>query len=188
MSLVTTLMEDGLSAAFKLIPSYYLIGAAVVVLGCLLVWGKIWFHNKVEAEAQKIVNQYIATKAKDDAELKEVSTGINTKIQIQYLDRVKVITKVVHDNATVITQNVPDKDTILSDGWVSSFNASVLGQPIDVSLAKVATPSGVSAVDALNVDNVNYGVCLTYKTVAQGWQTWYVEQQAAVAKQNKKDK
>lgn len=188
MSIITTLMEDGLGAVFKLIPSYYLIGAGVIVLGSLFIWGKIWFHNKVEAAAQVEINKYIATKTKDDDELKEISTGVNTKIEIQYRDRVTVITKVVHDNATVITQNVPDTKTILSDGWVSSFNASVLGQPIDVTLAKVATPSGVSAVDALNVDNANYGACLTYKATAEGWQAWYAQQQAAVAKQNKKDK
>lgn len=188
MSIVTTLMSDGLSAAIKLVPSYYLIGAGVVVLGGLLVWGKIWFHNKVEAEAQKIINAYIVTQQKDAEALKEVSTGINTKIQIQYVDRTTVITKIVHDNATVITKNVPDTQTILSDGWVSAFNASVQGLAIDPTAASVKTPSGVSAVDALNVDNINYGTCLLYKATAQGWQAWYTQQQAAVAKQNKRDK
>lgn len=188
MSIVTTLLSDGLSAAIKLVPSYYLIGAGVVVLGGLLIWGKIWFHNKVEAEAQVIVNKYIATQQKDAEELKEISTGVNTKIQIQYVDRVQVITKVVHDNTTVIEQIVPDKATILSNGWVAAYNFSVQGLNIDQTAAADKTPSGVSAVDALNTDNVNYGVCLTYKAVAEGWQAWYVQQQAAVAKQNKKDK
>jgi len=188
MSILTTLLEDGFGAAVKLIPSYYLIGAGIILLGGLLLWGKIWFHNKVEAEAQKEINAYIVQKNKDDAELHEISTGVNTKVQIQYVDRVKVITKVVHDNSDVITKNVPDVKTILSEGWVSSFNSSVQGLNIDPTAAANTTPSGVSAVDALNVDNANYGICLQYKAVAQGWQDWYTKQQAAVAAQNKKDK
>lgn len=187
MSLLTSLSWDGLSALWKLVPSYYVIGAAAIVLAGLLIWAKVWFHNKVEAEAQKEINAYIATQKKDEAELQEISTGVNTKIQIQYVDRTKVIVKTVHDNTNVI-KDVPDTATILSDGWVSSFNSIVQGKPIDPAAASVKTLSGISAVDALNVDNLNYGTCLQYKEVAEGWQNWYVQQKQVIADQNKKDK
>ena len=188
MSIITTLLEDGVSAAFKLIPNYYLAGGAAVLLVGLFIWGKVWFHNKVEAEAQKEINAYIQTQKKDAAELSEVVLKNNTKIQIQYVDRVKVITKVVHDNAATVVKFVPDTHYILSDGWIAAYNSIVQGLPIDPTAASDKTPSGVTPVDALGVENANYGICLQYKATAEGLQTWVNTTKAAVAAQNKKDK
>ncbi len=188
MSIITTLLEDGVGAAFKLIPNAYLAGGAAVLLVGLFIWGKVWFHNKVEAEAQKEINAYIATQKKDADELHEIVTKTNTKIQIQYVDRVKVITKVVHDNAATVVKFVPDTHYILSDGWVAAYNNIVQGLPIDPTAASAATPSGVTPVDALAIDNANYGICLQYKATAEGLQAWVNATKAEIASQNKKDK
>jgi hypothetical protein len=187
MSIITTLMEDGLSAAFKLVPWYYTAGAAAVVLAGLLIWAKIWFDNKVEAEAQKEINAYIATQKKDDAELKEITLRNNNKIQVQYRDRVVTVTKIVHDNSSVIAKTVPDTAAV-SNGYVAAYNSIVVGSPIDTKSASDATPSGLTDVDVLKNDNANYGTCQLYKAQAEMWQTWYQTQQATVAAQNKKDK
>ena len=188
MSILSTLTEDGVGAVFKLIPSGYLFLGGVLILGGFVIYAKIWLHNEIEADAQKIVNAYIVTQQKDASKLDAASANANTKIEIQYVDRVKTIVKVVHDNAGVIQSKVPDVDTILSEGWVSSFNSSVKGIPIDPVAASDKTPSGVTAVDALKVDNANYGVCQQYKERADAWQEWYEAQQALITTQNKKDK
>jgi len=187
MSVIDSILKDGLSAGLKLIPSPYLFGVGALALIGILVGAKIWFDNKVEAEAQKEINAYIVTQKKDDKELQAISTGVNTKIQIQYVDRIKVITKLVHDNADVIQKDVPDVKTILSDGWVSSYNSSVKGTTINSTQASNSTLSGINAIQVLEMDNTNYGICLQYKARADAWQDWYTKQSAAVAAQNKKD-
>jgi len=187
MSILTTLTKDGLSAAFKLIPTPYILGIIGAAAVGLFIWGKIWLHNKVETEAQVIVNKYIAQKAKDDAELAQIDLKDNTKIQIQYIHDTQTVTKTVVVNHDVIIHDVPDTKTILSDGWVSAYNDSVIGLMINPVSAAVATPSGVSAVDALEVINDNNGACAANLIELTALQQWVNDTKAAVAAQNHRD-
>lgn len=190
MSIIGTLFKDGLQTGLKAVigglPSIYLwAGGAAAVLAAVIGLRVYWDHSVTKAANVRIA-QYIATLKKDEATLSEVVTKNNTKIQIQYVDRVQVITKVVHDNHTII-QTIPDMNTILSMGWVTSFNSSVAGLEIDPTAAKDATPSGVNADQALETVNDNNGECLIWKAQVDSWQAWYTTQKAAVAAQNKKD-
>jgi hypothetical protein len=169
----------------SLIPLPYRLGAiAVIVLG-LSIWLRVEWDASVHKAAAKVINAYIAQKKKDDEQLAAIETRTNTKIEIQYQDRVQTIVKVVKQNVPVI-QLVPDTTTVLSNGWVNAYNAIVQGLPIVASQAEQVTPSGVSAVDALAVDNANYGICLQYKATAEGLQNWVTQTAANVAAENKK--
>ena len=106
MSIWTTIFEDGIKATITKIPSLYLGGAVLVLLAGVFIYGKIWFHNKVEEAAQKEISAYIALNAKDANQLTEINVGDNKRIVIQYQDRVKVITKIVKTNDNLIIQKV----------------------------------------------------------------------------------
>jgi hypothetical protein len=188
MSIISTLFGDGLKAAIGGLPSIYLwAGGAAAVLAAVVGLRIYWDHSVTKAADARIA-QYVANLKKDETDLATIVTKNNTKIQIQYVDRVQVITKVVHDNQTIIDTKVPDINTILSTGWVSAFNFSAKAQPIDPTAASDKTPSGVNADQALDVVNTNNGICLQWKAEVDGWQAWYTTQKAAIAAQNKKDK
>jgi hypothetical protein len=91
-------------------------------------------------------------------------------------------------NHDVIIHDVPDVKTILSDGWVSAFNSSISGVNINSTSAAVATPSGVSAIDALDVINENNGACLANLIQLTALQNWVNETKAAVAAENRRNK
>jgi hypothetical protein len=191
MSIFSTIAEKGLGTILKGVigglPSIYLWIGGAAAIGAALLGVRIWWGHSVAVAAQARIDQYIATQKKDAEQLAEIVLKNNTKIQIQYVDRTTVITKVVHDNGTIIDQKVPDFNTILSDGWVSAFNFSTRGLPIDPVAAAVKTLSGVSATQALDVVNVNNGVCLATKAELDALQAWVTTTKAAVAAQNKKD-
>ena len=189
MSILTVVAEQGVLAALKLVPWYYTVGVIIVILAGILVWGKMYFDRKVHDAAEKVIAAYVSKDEKDAQELTEVTASNNTKIELRYLDRVKVITKVVHDNANTIKENVPGPNwnPLLTKGWVSTYDAVVHGSLISPSMAADKTLSQYTVTDALLVDNVNYGICLQYKEKLDGWQEWYKIQVEAIKNQNKKD-
>ena len=187
MSIFTTLAEDGLSAAVKLIPMPYLLGAGAVLAISLFIGGKIWFHNKVEAEAQKIITAYIAKDKKEEADLAAIVIADNAKIKFVLQTQEKTITQTVVVNHNIIVNKVPDSNTILSTGWIDTFNASVKGVPVDSTVASNAVPSGVNADQALDTVNTNNGICQTNLALLNAAQKFLTDQQAAVAAENKKN-
>jgi len=186
MSIFTTIFKDGIKAALTAIPSPYLWGAGALAAISLVVAGEVWFHNKVEADAQKEISAYIAKKDKDDAQLTALITADVADLKAQLAQKQKVITKTVVQNHTVI-QTVPDINTILSQGWVSAFNASAKGLAIDPVAAKVATPSGINADQALDTINTNNGICQNNLALLNAAQQYLRDQQAVVAEMNKKN-
>jgi hypothetical protein len=127
MSIISTVITDGLKASLGAIPNVWLWagGAAAVLAAAIGV--RIYWDVEVAKAADARIAQYVAQLKKDEADLSEITTKNNTKIQIVYQDRVQTITKVIHDNAGVIDTRVPDANTILSAGWVSAFNSSTQG-------------------------------------------------------------
>ncbi len=125
------------------------------------------------------------------ASLKET----NSKIEAQLNDaRYRAIT------AEGLLKNVPKfvtpKDDLactIPSGFVQLYNRSLeLGtasgyasgrDPFAGSpLAVTGTASGVPLSTVLSVSLYNHGVALSWRDVALGWQTWYVENKAAVDK------
>jgi hypothetical protein len=153
-----------------------------------VIGGKIWFHNKVEAAAQKEINAYIAKDRTEQADLTAIIIADNAKIKLQLQTTTNTITKIVTVNHDVIVDRVPDTKTILSDGWVSAFNSSVKGVAIDPVAASDATPSGVDADQALDVINTNNGICQANAAELAAAQQFLLDQQTAVAHENAKNK
>lgn len=186
MSLISTGLKDAVGALFSSAKLYIYGGIAVAIIG-LFIWGRVEWHNSVTKAAQVRIDQYIATQKKDAEEIKKTTDDNTKQVEIRYVDRVQTITKVVHDTKTIIETKVPDVKTILSDGWVSTYNASVQGLAIDPVAAAVATPSGVNATEALDTVNDNNGQCLAYVAQIEGLQTWITTTKAQIDAQNKKD-
>jgi hypothetical protein len=186
MSIFGTIFKDGFKAALLAIPSPYLWGAGALLVVSLFVGGEVWFHNKVEAAAQKEIAAYIAKKDKSDEELKTLIAKDNADLKAALAQKVQTITRTVVKNHTVI-QTVPDINTILSKGWVSAFNASAQGLVIDPVAATDKTPSGVNADTALDVTNTNNGICQKNLAELSQLQKFIQDQQAAVVLENKKN-
>jgi hypothetical protein len=183
MSIITTALKTVVGG----LPSIWLWVGGAAAVGAALLGVRLYWDHSVTVAADARIAQYVATLKKEETALATKEANNNTKIQIQYVDRVKTITKVVHTNSNIITTKVPDINTILSDGWVSAFNSSAKGLAIDPTAASDKTPSGVNADQALNVVNTNNGICLEWKAEVDSWQNWYNTQKKAIDDQNLKD-
>ena len=100
---------------------YNLIAGAVASVALIGGTYGLWRHEVNKEVAVKIA-AYVAKKTADDAALQAIEVKTNTKIQIQYVDRVKVIHDTGVSNVQVITKYVHDNE-FLSNGWVSVHDA-----------------------------------------------------------------
>jgi hypothetical protein len=121
--------RSGVVNLLSFIPTPYKLGIiAALVIGAAITLRIEWQHS-VKAAADKVINAYIATQQKDANDLAAIETKTNTKIVIQYQDRVQVITKQVAGETQVIEKIVHDNEQ-LSPAWICVHNAAVTGRDV----------------------------------------------------------
>jgi hypothetical protein len=176
-----------MSLLTSLIPLPYRIGAIAAIVIGLVIWGKVEWNHSVKVAADKVINAYVATAKKDDQELQAIETKTNTKIEIQYRDRVQVIVKQGKTNVQTIIQYVHDSEP-LSAGWVSAHNSAAAGETVDPTGAADATPSGFTDSEALATVADNYATCQQYKARVTAFQEWVTRTNADISAGNAKAK
>lgn len=182
MGILGTVLKGGFSA----VPAIWKYGAIAVGAISLLITAKVWFNHEVTKEANKQIAAYVLRQSNAENQLKEFNVINSQKLVIQYVDKIKTITKVVHDTTEVI-KDVPDFKVVLSAGWINVYNASIDGVVPTDTEAKDATPSGITAGDALATSVENNGICTMNATELSKLQQWITDQKAEIAKINKKN-
>jgi|ERR1700747_3634638 len=137
-----------------------------------LVVGAYFYGVHMEsARAQVEIDNYITQQ-------KDLIEKVNTKqVQIvdravtQYVDRIVKIKDTGENNANKINQ-VPDRNVILSSGWVYYHDSSASGNDAESARITDATPSGISADFALGIVASNYTSCLENKEQLEDLQKW----------------
>lgn len=165
---------------------YNLIAGAVASVALIGGTYGLWRHEVNKEVAVKIA-AYVAKKTADDAALQAIEVKTNTKIQIQYVDRVKVIHDTGVSNVQVITKYVHDNE-FLSNGWVSVHDAGSENGLADTTAAADGTSSGITAAQALETVVTNYATCNEWRQEVIAWQDWVQATNADIAAQNKRGK
>lgn len=169
----------------SLIPFPYNLIAGAVGSIVLIGAGYGFFKHEVNLEVRKEIAAYVTKRTKDDTDLQAVEVKTNTKIQIQYVDRVKVIHDQGVSNVQVITKYVHDSE-LLSNGWVSAHDDSSSNRPIDSTSATDGSNSTITASQALTTVATNYATCNQWRAEVDAWQEWVTETNKNIVAANKK--
>jgi hypothetical protein len=126
---------------------------------------------------------YKASAEKQISSLKTENANISSKVVVEYVDRVKVITNKETIYKEAAEKLGPQHD--MSNGWVHLHDtAAKLANP-DANLASDMSPSGVMDNSALAVVISNYRICYEDKEQLSSLQRWIRDNQAAIEKANK---
>lgn len=138
-----------MSGIFGLIPTPWGVGLAVVATVGLL--GGTYFagYRAGGSGATRTIDRYIIQRQNVQAQIQQQEPIIVERVITRYRDRVRVVHQENTRNETLVQTLNPDRNVILSTGWVSAYNASANGSGITAAGVSDVTPSGISATDAL---------------------------------------
>lgn len=145
-----------------------IIVAAVAVFGYGYMKGLTHTENKYEARLSK----QEAQQERAYNALLQKKTKIEVQVITEYKDRIVEVEKWRTKNVEVI-KYVPDVTVVFSNGWVYTHDSAIMrASAIDPSRVSDATPSGVTAPEALETVIDNYAIC--YKNTEQllALQSW----------------
>lgn len=168
---------------FKLIPIQYRILGGVIILAALL-GSSFWYgYNKAE-------NKYLTKIATYQAEAELLETKLNAalaevKVQVvtKFIDRVKTIKEKEYVYKDRIV-TVPSKCE-LSNGWVSSHDASASSSELGAAEAADAASSGIKDTEALRTVIENYSICHQNAEQVLALQDYILKREKEINKYNK---
>ena len=141
-----------------LIPSPYKILAEFVIGVSLIAGAYFYGHHEGNLESRVAIANFATAKAKSDAVYELQIDQAKNNILVKYVDQYHTTTETHYVNQQAIENSVPDK-YILTNGWVSTHDHSATDTAIDSTAAADATPSGVTADQALTIIDNNYAKC-----------------------------
>ena len=108
----------------------------------------------------------------------EKSVVVNTVIEKQYVDRVKVIKETANANIQYVDRIVAKYDNLctVSNAAVLLHDSASRNEVPERAAATDGTPSGVEASRLLDRVVENYGACHENAEKLRMWQEWYREQ------------
>lgn len=163
---------------------YKYIAIAGIALG-LAVGGYFYGHH-VGAEESKITIANFENKVTtQDNQINSLLTPESVQIATEFVTKTVHIKDTGKTNDQIITNTVIDKQ-LLSRGWVRAHDSSAAGEPVNPTTSADATPSTITAVDALKTINDNYTSCNQYREQIIGLQQYINGYNAAVESIQKK--
>jgi hypothetical protein len=168
---------------FGMIPlPYKLLAGAALILG-VFVFGYMKGSAYAEAELQR----FAAKNATLTADMEKKNSEISTQVVTQYVDRVNTIREKEYVYRDVAKTVVPSQ-SVLSNGWVFTHDASATGSDADATRASDASPSGITDTTALVGIIGNYSRCQQNAEQLIALQKWITDNKAAIEELNKKAK
>ncbi len=158
---------------------------AIIGVVSLIAIGSYYYgYRTAHKECQNVITKYELDASKKSDELHTIQLHIVDKLVPEYITKIQKIEKVKKVNVYVAENYVPDHE-YLSDGWLYVHNAAVEGTEAVTSSAANATPSSVTAGQALAVVTENYAICKENAQQLIGLQNYIKAYNAAVDKVNK---
>ena len=168
---------------FGMIPlPYKLLAGAALLLG-VFVFGYMKGSAYAEAELQR----FAAKNATLTADMEKKNSEISTQVVTQYVDRVNTIKEKEYVYRDVAKTVVPSQ-SVLSNGWVFTHDASATGSDADATRSSDASPSGIKDNEALFTIVSNYSRCMQNSEQLIGLQQWINDNKQSIEELNKKAK
>lgn len=168
---------------FGMIPlPYKLLAGAALLLG-VFVFGYMKGSAYAEAELQR----FAAKNASLTADMEKKNSEISTQVVTQYVDRVNTIKEKEYVYRDVAKTVVPSQ-SVLSNGWVFTHDASATGSDADATRSSDASPSGIKDNEALFTIVSNYSRCMQNSEQLIGLQQWINDNKQSIEELNKKAK
>lgn len=163
-------------------------GLAALILS-IIVAGAIWYtYNAGQSAAEAVCEaekaEYILQKKELQEKIDQQQRELNEKVTVEYVDRIITQKEIQYVTKEVAVNTVPDR-VELSNGWVSTHDASARGHLPDAARSADASPSGVKANQALGVVVDNYGTCQQIRTQLITLQDWILETDEQVEEANR---
>lgn len=168
---------------FSMIPLPYKLLAAAALLVGVFFYG----YMKGSAYAEAELARFAQKKAEQVAELEKKNSEISNKVVTEYVDRTNTIREKEYVYLDRAQNNVPNQ-SVLSNGWVYTHDASATSGDADATRSSDATPSTVKDTDALIGIIRNYAICQSNAVQLIELQRWIIENKAAVDAMAKEEK
>lgn len=167
----------------SMIPLPYKLLAA----GALLIGVFIFGYMKGSAYAEAELARFSAKKSEQIAELEKKNAEISNSVVTEYVDRTNTIREKEYVYLDRVKNNVPSQ-SVMSNGWVYTHDASATSGDADATRSSDATPSTVKDTDALIGIIRNYAICQSNAVQLIELQRWITENKAAVDAMAKEEK
>lgn len=168
---------------FSMIPLPYKLLAAAALLFGVFVFG----YMKGSAYAEAELARFAAKKAEQVAELEKKNAEISNKVVTEYVDRTNTIREKEYVYLDRAKSSVPSQ-SVMSNGWVYTHDASATGSDADAAGSSDASPSGIKDNEALFTIITNYSRCMQNNQQLISLQQWINDNKRAVDEVNAKEK
>ena len=153
-----------------------------------LVIGVFGFgYMKGSAYAEAELQRFAAKSAEKVAELEKKNTEISNTVVTEYVDRTNTIKEKEYVYRDIAQKSVPSQ-SVLSNGWVFTHDASATNGDADAARASDASPSGIKDNEALFTIISNYSRCMQNSEQLISLQRWVDDNKRAVEESNSKQK
>lgn len=168
---------------FGMIPLPYKLLAGAALLFGVFVFGYMKGSAYAEAELQR----FAAKSQAQVAEMEKKNAEISNKVVTEYVDRVNTIKEKEYVYLDRAKNNVPAQ-SVMSNGWVFTHDASATGSDADATLSSDASPSGIKDNEALFTIINNYNRCMQNSQQLISLQQWINDNKQSIDQLNKKEK
>lgn len=164
---------------FGMIPFPVKILAIVFILLGAVGYG----YMKGSAHAEAELQRFAAESATKVAELEKKNAEISGKVVTEFVDRTNTIREKEYVYLDSAKNNVPSQ-SVLSNGWVFTHDASATNGDADATRSSDASPSGIADNEALITIISNYSRCQQNAVQLIELQRWITENKAEVDRIN----
>jgi len=164
---------------FGMIPlPYKLLAAAALLIG-IFFYGYMKGSAYAEAELQR----FAAESATKVAELEKKNAEISGKVVTEFVDRTNTIREKEYVYLDHAKNTVPSQ-SVLSNGWVFTHDASAINGDADTTRSSDASASGIKDNEALLTIISNYSRCQQNAVQLIELQKWITENKTEVDRIN----
>lgn len=169
----------------QIIPLPYKILAIALLVASVagFSYTKGYSHASDKYELQIAQSTIEAEKKYNELLIKK--NRVDIQVVTEYVEKIKEVVKWRTKNVEIIIDSVPDTCE-LSDGWVSVHDSSAKAVSADSTRASDATPSGITAPQALKTISNNYSICKENSDRLASLQNWIHEQEKLMRASNAK--
>jgi hypothetical protein len=157
---------------------YKLMAAAALLIGVFF-----YGYMKGSAYAEAELQRFAAESATKVAELEKKNAEISGKVVTEFVDRTNTIREKEYVYLDTAKNTVPSQ-SVLSNGWVFTHDASAINGDADATRSSDASASGIKDNEALLTIISNYSRCQQNAVQLIELQKWITENKTEVDRIN----